>query len=94
MPKIQLSPKQHLVFNLLNDPLVVAVLFGGGAGGGKSMLVTMWAVIHCRMYLGITIGLGRKEITNLRKTTVQTLLRKTHPLLGVTDADYRYSPAG
>lgn len=94
MPKIQLSPKQNLALQLLNDPLVVELLFGGGAGGGKSLLVTLWMVIQCRMYPGITIGLARKEISNLGKTTVVTLLTKTHPLLGVTQADFKYTAPG
>lgn len=94
MPTIQLSPKQNLAFNLLNDPKIVEVLFGGGAGGGKSLLVTLWAVIQCRQYSGIVIGLGRKEISNLGKTTVKTLLTKTHPLLGVKKADFKYVSPG
>lgn len=91
MPEITVSPKQRTAFDLLSDPYVVELLFGGGAGGGKSWLVCLWAVIECRRYPGIRIGLGRKDISNLRKTTALTLLTEVHPALGVREADYRYS---
>jgi predicted ribonuclease YlaK len=55
---INRSPRENPALQLLNDPLVVELLFGGGAGGGKSLLVTLWMVIQCRMYPGITIGFG------------------------------------
>ncbi|MFF6951814.1 hypothetical protein ACFZAD_24545 [Streptomyces iakyrus] len=90
---LTLSRKQQTALNLLDDPYVVELLFGGGAGGGKSWLVSLWAVLQCRQYAGIRIGLGRKELTNLRKTTGQTLLGEVFPLLGVKEGrDFRYSP--
>ncbi|MFA5172602.1 MAG: hypothetical protein WC426_13655 [Sulfuriferula sp.] len=88
----EVSEKQALAFELFANPQIVDYDFGGGAGGGKSMTVTEWAVLQCRKYPGIRIGLGRNEISNLRKTTVQTLLAETHPLLGVKETDFRYSP--
>lgn len=89
---LQLSRKQKTAFDLLDDPQVVELLFGGAAGGGKSLLVTLWAVLQCRQFPGITIGLGRKELTTLRKTTAKTILSETHPLLGVKQEEFRYSP--
>ncbi|WIE74495.1 hypothetical protein [Curtobacterium sp. MCSS17_007] len=94
MPNIRLGPKQLLAFNVLNDPFVVDLLFGGGAGGGKSLLVTMWAAIECRKFPGITIGLGRKEISNLGKTTVATLLTEAHLYLGIGKDDFTYKAPG
>jgi len=94
MPNITLSRKQQLAFNVLADPYVVELLFGGGAGGGKSLLVTMWMVIECRKYPGITIGLGRKEMSNLGKTTVATLLTEAHKYLGVSADDFTYKAPG
>ena len=91
MVELTLSRKQQQALELLDDPQVTELLFGGGAGGGKSWLVCLWAVIQCRKYPGITIGLGRKEITNLRKTTAQTLITEVHPALSVQPADFRYS---
>lgn len=94
MPNITLGPKQLLAFNVLSDPFVVDLLFGGGAGGGKSLLVTMWAAIQCRQYPGITVGLGRKEISNLGKTTVATLLTEAHKYLGIHAGNFKYVGPG
>lgn len=94
MPNITFSRKQQLAFNVLSDPYVVDLLFGGGAGGGKSLLVTMWMAIECRKYPGITIGLGRKELSNLGKTTVATLLHEAHKYLGVNKDDFKYVAPG
>lgn len=92
MLELTLSRKQQTAFNVLDDPQVVEVLFGGGAGGGKSWLVSTWSIIQCRRYPGIRIGLGRKEISNLRKTTAQTYIGEVHPVLNILDGrDFRYS---
>src|SRR3954454_15040120 len=91
MVELTLSKKQLQALELLDQRDITELLFGGGAGGGKSWLVCLWAVIQCRKYPGITIGLCRKEISNLRKTTAQTLITEVHPTLGVRDSDYRYS---
>lgn len=87
---MDVSEKQALAFEVFEDPQVVDIDFGGGAGGGKSITVTEWAVLQCKRYPGIRIGLGRNEISNLRRTTIQTLLYETHPLLSVRDTDYKY----
>jgi len=48
-------------------------------------------VKQCREYPGIRIGLGRKEMTRLKQTSVVTILREVHPTLGVEPSDYTYS---
>ena len=85
------SRKQALALNLLDDPSIVDLLFGGGAGGGKSLLMCIWLLLQMRNYPGIRIGLGRKEITRLKETTVVTMLNEAHPLLGVQDYEFKYS---
>lgn len=86
-----MSETQSLSFELLDDPQVTSILFGGSAGGAKSFLVCMWAVIQCRQYDGIAIGLGRKELKRLRQTTLVTLLTKVHPALGVKEGDFKFN---
>lgn len=88
---LKLSQKQKLVLTLLNDDQITDILFGGGAGGAKSFTVCLWAVLQCRQYAGIRIGLGRKELTKLKQTTVQTLLEEVHPALGVKPHEYHYN---
>jgi phage terminase large subunit len=89
--KLQLSETQTLALKLLNDPQVVDLLFGGGAGGAKSVLVCLWMVMECRKYPGIKIGLGRKELVRLKQTTVSTLLNKAHKFLNVKSHEFTYS---
>lgn len=57
----------------------------------KSYFVCMWAAIQCRNYPGIAIGLGRKELKRLKRTTLITLLSKVHPALGIHDSDFKYN---
>lgn len=86
-----MSETQSLSFDILDDPQYVEVLFGGSAGGAKSFFVCMWAVMQCRNYQGITIGLGRKELKRLKRTTLVTLLSKVHPTIGVSERDFKYN---
>lgn len=90
MTEIDLSEKQELGMEILNDPTVVDILWGGGAGSGKTFMVCLWMVIQCRNKKGIRIGLGRKELKRLKDTTVFTLLNEVHPLLGINDHEFVY----
>lgn len=86
-----MSETQNLSFQILNDPQIVDVLFGGSAGGAKSFFVCMWAVMQCRNYPGIAIGLGRKSLKSLRQTTLVTLLSKVHPAMGVHEGAFKFN---
>lgn len=87
-----MSETQSLSFEILDDPQYTDVLFGGSAGGAKSFFVCLWAVMQCRNYQGIAIGLGRKELKRLKRTTLVTLLNKVHPVLNVKkDRDFKYN---
>jgi phage terminase large subunit len=88
---LQLSETQSLALQLLNDPQLVELLFGGGAGGAKSVLVCIWMVLECRNYPGIRIGLGREELVRLKQTTVVTLISKVHGYLGVKAHEFVYN---
>lgn len=88
---LTLSPKQALAIQLLDNPQVVDITFGGGAGGGKTLLVCLWLAMRCRKYPGIREGLGRKELSRLKQTTLVSLLREAHPILGVSNSDYQYN---
>lgn len=85
---MKISKKARTFFELADDPTIDDILFGGGAGGGKTVTVTQWAVIQCRKYPGIRIGIGRKELLKLYQTTVNTLLTKTHKYLGVSESEF------
>lgn len=74
--------------SILDHPQVVEIDFGGAAGGGKSWLVCLWMLLQCRKFPGIRIGLGRNEGVRLRQTTVVTLLREVHPIMGVAADEF------
>jgi len=88
--QLSLSQKQKTALDLLNDPSITEIYYGGAAGGGKSLIVCLWMLLECRNYPGIRIGLGRKELTRLKQTTVTTLLREAHPLLNVPASTFNY----
>lgn len=88
--EIKISEKQNLAFQLLNDPQVVELDYGGGAGGAKSWLVALWMILECRKYPGVRIGLGRKELSRLKLTTLSTIIREVHPALGIKESEWRF----
>lgn len=90
MITLTLSKKQQIARELLNDPQVVELYYGGAAGGGKTLLVCFWMLEQIRQYPGIRIGLGRKELTRLKQTTVLTLFTKAHPLMNVKPSSFIY----
>ena len=47
-------------------------------------------ILQCRQYPGIRIGLGRKELNRLKQTTLVTILREVHPILGVKENEFRF----
>jgi hypothetical protein len=54
-------------------------------------MACLWAVLECRNYNGIAIGLGRRSLKSLRQTTLVTLLTKVHPALGVHPHDFKFN---
>jgi len=89
-PILQLSTKQQLALEYLDNPQVVELDFGGAAGGAKSWTVALWMILQCRQHPGIRIGLGRKELQRLKQTTLVTILREVHPVLGVKEGEFRF----
>lgn len=51
---------------------VMVVLYGGGAGGGKSYLGCDWIIEMCCTHAGSRWFLGRKELKRLKRTTWRT----------------------
>lgn len=88
---LKLSRKQNEALSILNDPQVVDIDFGGASGGSKSWTVCLWMLLECINYPGIRIGLGRKELTRLKQTTVVTMLREVHPIMGVAKHEFVYN---
>ena len=73
----------------LQDRTTKYVLFGGGAGGGKSWLGCEWIMVQCFLYPNVRYFIARKELKRLKQTTVHTLFKvlRHHGL----DKTYTYS---
>lgn len=88
-PDLTISEVQNIAMSEFNDPQTVSIVFGGGAGGGKSFLIGLLCAIACKQYPGTRWGLARKELKSLKQTTLATLISKVHRTLGISEHDYK-----
>jgi len=89
-PRIKPTKKQHEAYGLLQDDHTKFILFGGGAGGGKSWLICEWIVVWMYMYPGTRYFIGRKELKRLRQSTLITFFKvlKHH---NIPAGDWKYN---
>lgn len=71
----ELTKKQAKAWALLTDDKTSYLLFGGGAGGGKSWLGCLWLTAMCFEYPGSKWFVGRKELKRLMASTYITFLK-------------------
>lgn len=88
-PDLTISEVQSLAMAEFDNPQTVSIIFGGGAGGGKSFLIGLLTAIAAKKYPGTRWGLARKELKSLKQTTIATLIGKVHPVLGISENDYK-----
>jgi phage terminase large subunit len=70
---VNLTKKQSVAWEYLADKNTNELLFGGSAGGGKSMLGCIWITSMCIQYPGTRWLIGRTVLTQLRLTTLRTM---------------------
>lgn len=70
--KIRLSKKQQEAWKLLKDKTTNEILYGGGAGGGKSFLASLWAIDMCIRYPGCRGLMARAVLKALKESTLKT----------------------
>ena len=70
--KMDLTKKQSIALNYLEDNTTNELLFGGGAGGAKSFLGCYWILKSALKYSGTRWLIGRAELKTLRETTLNT----------------------
>lgn len=73
MSTIKLTKRQTIAFEYLMDDVTTELCFGGSAGGGKSMLASLWLVAMCIKYPGVRCLLGRTTLSSLKQTSLNTL---------------------
>lgn len=66
------TPKQHQAYQKLQDKTTKYLLFGGGAGGGKSWLGCENLIILSELYPGTRWFIGREELKRITQSTLIT----------------------
>ena len=69
------SVKQYKAWQYLTDKETLFIGYGGAAFSGKSYLLCYWLTTMCIAYPDTAWGLCRKELVNLKKTTLVTLFK-------------------
>lgn len=71
-----MTKKQIRALELLNDNETTKVGYGGSARSGKTIIECTAIIFDSYSYNGIAWGLGRKELTVLKKTVLITLFKQ------------------
>ena len=69
---MRLTIKQTTTLDYLEDNKTNEVLFGGGAGGGKSLFGCYWQIKKRLKYPGSRGLIGRSKLKNLKDTTLKS----------------------
>jgi phage terminase large subunit len=70
---LNLTIKQTIALDLLEDNLTTEIIFGGGAGSAKSFLGCYWVLKNCLKYSGSRYLIGRSKLKSLKETTLNSL---------------------
>jgi hypothetical protein len=88
---LNLTPKQEETLRILrSNENIEEIVFGGGAGGGKSWLACVWLAFDCLAYPDIRTFIGRESLKRLRSTTFLTF-KKICSTYGIDQEDWNYN---
>jgi hypothetical protein len=73
------------------DSQVETILYGGAAGGGKTMLGCMWQILRRLKYPGTRSLIGRAKLDTLKKTTMNTFFQVAHDIGLKAGEDFIYN---
>lgn len=85
--ELRFTPKQTEALEILDNPKVKEVMYGGAKGGGKSVLAVLWCYLQCEKLIRffeipdnpdfiMPVGfMGRKRGVDFVKTTLETWKR-------------------
>ena len=65
---MELTIKQTIALDYLQDNKTTELIFGGGAGGGKSVLGAYWVLKMCLKYPFTRWVIGRNSLKTLKET--------------------------
>ena len=88
--RIGLSGKQTEAIELLEDDHTTEILYGGGAGSGKSILGSWWLIKSCIQYPGSRWVMGRSKLKTLKETTLKSFF-EVLKLCGITTDYYKFN---
>lgn len=83
--------KQLDTLKLLNSDEVTSIGYGGSARSGKSWVASEYLTMSCLVFPGTGWGLARKELKNLKRTTLLTLFRVFNKYKLNPGVDYVYN---
>lgn len=72
---MKLNQKQTLALDRLEDARTNEIAYGGGAGGGKSILGSYWLAKCSLKYPGTRWLMGRAKLKTLKETTLQSFYK-------------------
>jgi len=73
------------------DSDVETILYGGAAGGGKTMLGCMWQILRRLKYPGTRSLIGRAKLDTLKKTTMNTFFQVANDVGLKAGEDFIYN---
>lgn len=85
-----LTPKQSEAWDYLMSPGINELLFGGGAGGGKTDFGCGFAIHQCLHYPGIRGFLAREVLKDLKDSTLLTFFERALKWGLKEGRDFRY----
>jgi len=88
---LKLSRKQADAWWLLQDNKTTEIIYGGGAGGGKSFLGCVWHIFRRLQYPRSRGLIGRSDLAALEQSTLKTLLDVAHSMGYKQGVDFKYN---
>lgn len=72
---LNLTKKQTKAWDAIFDDTTTELGYGGASRGGKSWLGAIWLIYMCLRYEDTGYAMGRRELKNLKRTTLQTFFK-------------------
>jgi phage terminase large subunit len=88
---VRLNIKQTRAIDYLEDNITTELLYGGAAGGGKSILGCYWQLKRRLKYPGTRGLIGRSSLKTLKETTLQSFFEVCKMQGLKAETHYRYN---